>query len=99
MARIVASIATSPMLSITASRIGPRSLRSPTSARRIGGRCCHVLRQPERAAICSHCAPVVVGQPPMSFTVRGGDCREEQASVAGAEIRNRDFFVTFCFAE
>lgn len=30
-ARIVASIATSPVLSITARRIGPRSLRSPTS--------------------------------------------------------------------
>ena len=36
-ARIVESIATSPTLSITASRIGPRSLRSPTSARLIAG--------------------------------------------------------------
>ena len=36
-ARIVESIATRPMLSITASRIGPRSLRSPTSARRDPG--------------------------------------------------------------
>ena len=36
-ARIVASIATRPMLSITASRIGPRSLRRPTSARLIAG--------------------------------------------------------------
>jgi hypothetical protein len=31
--------------------------------------------------------------------VRGGDCTEEQASVAGAEIRNRDFFFTFSFTE
>jgi hypothetical protein len=31
----------------------------------------------------------------MIFTVRGGDCREERASVAGAEIRNRDFPFTF----
>src|SRR4249919_3122839 len=36
-ARIVASMATRPMLSITASRIGPRSLRNPTSARLIDG--------------------------------------------------------------
>src|SRR3954447_11508458 len=34
-ARIVASIATRPTLSITASRIGPRSDRSPTLARSI----------------------------------------------------------------
>src|SRR4051812_2981831 len=34
-ARMVASIATSPTLSITASRIGPRSDRSPTLARSI----------------------------------------------------------------
>ena len=32
-ARMVASMATRPMLSITASRIGPRSLRRPTLAR------------------------------------------------------------------
>src|SRR3954451_24291832 len=32
-ARIVASMATRPMLSITASRMGPRSLRRPTDAR------------------------------------------------------------------
>ncbi len=36
-ARIVASIATSPMLSMTARRIGPRSLRRPTLARVISG--------------------------------------------------------------
>jgi hypothetical protein len=36
-ARIVESIATRPRLSITASRIGPRSLRKPTLAREIGG--------------------------------------------------------------
>src|SRR6476469_9950273 len=46
-ARIVASIATSPMLSITASRIGPRSLRSPTSARVArGGEAWLTPRQP-----------------------------------------------------
>ena len=34
-----------------------------------------------------------------TLTVRGGDCSEEQASVAGAETRNRDFLVTFALTE
>src|SRR5207342_1563583 len=53
-ARIVASIATSPMLSITASRIGPRSLRRPTEARLTRGTAGLLTRrQPHRAPMHS----------------------------------------------
>ena len=99
-ARIVASIATSPTLSITASRIGPRSLRSPTSARLIAGvAVTSGGNRPGPGSVPGRRTFAVGRLSALIFTVRGGDCTSEQASVAGAEIRNRDFFVTFCFTE
>ena len=97
-ARIVVSIATRPTLSITASRTGPRSLRSPTSARLTAG-VALTYGGNRPAASVPRSADSVGRLYSFIFTVRGGDCTQEQASVAGAEIRNRDFFFTFSLTE
>src|SRR6476659_4063946 len=66
-ARIVASMATSPMLSITATRIGPRSLRRPTSAR-VTRRAVGVLTRAATPPDADACRPLTAApgqaQPP-----------------------------------
>ena len=56
-ARIVASMATSPVLSITASKTGPRSLRSPTLARVILAWVGAVTDEPTRPGAVAFRAP------------------------------------------
>src|SRR3954453_21605346 len=70
-ARMVESMATSPMLSITASRIGPRSLRSPTSAR--------ATRGAEEVVTCSQPVPTAGHSRPRDDGGRRRSGREREA--------------------